>query len=213
VVLEFIQGEGGVNVVSAEFADALKELRDRFGFLIIGDEIQSGMGRTGRFFGFEHFGVRPDIVVVAKAIGGGLPLGAFLGNERVADVLTYGAHGTTFGGNPVACAAGVAVLTEVLDNGLMKKAAEVGEYLKAGFASLQKEFPTIIREIRGYGCMLGVDLSVDGQPLVDKLEQRGFLVNCTHQTVLRFLPPFIVTKTECDLMLQNLREVLAGQQS
>jgi acetylornithine aminotransferase len=213
VVLEFIQGEGGVNVVSAEFADALKELRDRFGFLIIGDEIQSGMGRTGRFFGFEHFGVRPDIVVVAKAIGGGLPLGAFLGNERVADVLTYGAHGTTFGGNPVACAAGVAVLTEVLDNGLMKKAAEVGDYLKAGFASLQKEFPTIIREIRGYGCMLGVDLSVDGQPLVDKLEQRGFLVNCTHQTVLRFLPPFIVTKTECDLMLQNLREVLAGQQS
>jgi acetylornithine aminotransferase len=114
VVLEFIQGEGGIFVVSQEFAAALNELREKFGFLIIADEIQSGMGRTGKFMAFEHFGVRPDIVVIAKAIGGGLPLGAFLGNERVADVLTYGAHGTTFGGNPVACAAWLAVLEEVI---------------------------------------------------------------------------------------------------
>ncbi len=213
VVLEFIQGEGGVNVVSPEFASALNELRDRFGFLIIGDEIQTGMGRTGKFFGFEHFGVRPDIVVVAKAIGGGLPLGAFLGNERVEDVLSYGAHGTTFGGNPVACAAGVAVLTEILDNGLMNQAGEIGSYLKDRFGRLQEGFPSLIREVRGFGCMLGIDLTIDGQPIVDQLQERGFLVNCTHQTVLRFLPPFIVSKNQCDSLLQNLQEILRGQNS
>jgi acetylornithine aminotransferase len=213
VVLEFIQGEGGINVVSPEFAAALNELRDRYGFLIIGDEIQSGIGRTGRFFGFEHFGVRPDIVVVAKAIGGGLPLGAFLGNERVADVLSYGAHGTTFGGNPVACAAGIAVLTEVLDNGLMIQAKEIGGYLKDQFGGLQKEFSTLIREVRGYGCMLGIDLTIEGQPIVDQLQERGFLVNCTHQTVLRFLPPFIITKPQCDSLLRNLRAILSSLKS
>lgn len=213
VVLEFIQGEGGINVVSPEFAAALNELRNRFGFLIIGDEIQSGIGRTGTFFGFEHFGVRPDIVVVAKAIGGGLPLGAFLGNEKVADVLSYGAHGTTFGGNPVACAAGLAVLTEIIDHGAMDQAREIGSYLKNRFVALQKEFPTIIREVRGFGCMLGVDLAIDGQPIVDQLQERGFLVNCTHQTVLRFLPPFIVTRDQCDSLLHHLHEILSGLKS
>lgn len=210
VVLEFIQGEGGIFVVSPDFAAALNELRERFGFLIIADEIQCGIGRTGKFFGFEHFGVDPDIVVVAKAIGGGLPLGAFLGNKRVADVLTYGAHGTTFGGNPVACAAGIAVLTEILDGGLMARAKETGDYLKGAFLKIQKEFPAQVREVRGHGCMLGVDLTFDGQPVVDQLQERGFLVNCTHQTVLRFLPPFIITKDQCDLLVKALREILAS---
>jgi acetylornithine/succinyldiaminopimelate/putrescine aminotransferase len=209
IVLEFIQGEGGIFVVSQEFAAALNELREKFGFLIIADEIQSGMGRTGKFMAFEHFGVRPDIVVIAKAIGGGLPLGAFLGNERVADVLTYGAHGTTFGGNPVACAAGVAVMHEVLDNGLMKKAGETGEYLKAQFGKLKTEFSTLVRDVRGYGCMLGIELSKDGQPVVDQLQEKGYLVNCTHTTVLRFLPPFIVTRDQCDALVGALRQVLA----
>ncbi len=210
IILEFIQGEGGIFVVGPEFAAALNELRERFGFLIIGDEIQSGMGRTGKFFGFEHFGVRPDIVVIAKAIGGGLPLGAFLGNERVADTLTYGAHGTTFGGNPVACAAGSAVLEEVLDRGLMKQAGDIGNYLKAEFGNLKDECPSLVKEVRGHGCMLGMELRQDGQPVVDQLQDRGFLVNCTHQTVLRFLPPYIVTKEHCDELLQNLKQVLSG---
>jgi len=209
IVLEFIQGEGGIFVVSSEFAAALNELRQKFGFLIIADEIQAGMGRTGKFFAFEHFGVRPDIVVIAKAIGGGLPLGAFLGNERVADVLTYGAHGTTFGGNPVACAAGVAVMHEVLENGLMKKAGEIGDYLKAQFSTLKSEFPVLVQDVRGYGCMLGIELSKDGQPVVDQLQERGFLVNCTHTTVLRFLPPFIVTRDQCDALIGALRQVLS----
>lgn len=210
VVLEFIQGEGGIFVVSGEFAAALNELRQKFGFLIIADEIQSGVGRTGRFFAFEYFGVRPDIAVIAKAIGGGLPLGAFLGNERVADVLTYGAHGTTFGGNPVACSAGIAVLEEVLEKGLMKQAGEIGDYLKAEFGKMQNRFPSLVREVRGHGCMLGVELSQDGQPVVDQLQERGFLVNCTHTTVLRFLPPYIVTRQHCDSLVQAVTEVLGG---
>ncbi len=210
VILEFIQGEGGIFVVSSEFASTLNELREKFGFLIIGDEIQSGMGRTGKFFGFENFGVRPDIVVIAKAIGGGLPLGAFLGNERVADVLSYGAHGTTFGGNPVACAAGNAVLEEILEKGLMKRAGEIGGYLKMEFAKLKEKFPALVKEVRGYGCMLGIELTQDGQPVVDKMQDRGFLVNCTHQTVLRFLPPYIITKEHCDALVDELRDVLRG---
>jgi acetylornithine/N-succinyldiaminopimelate aminotransferase len=209
VILEFIQGEGGIFVVSPEFASALNELREKFGFLIIADEIQAGIGRTGKFFGFEHFGVKPDIVVIAKAIGGGLPLGAFLGNERVADVLTYGTHGTTFGGNPVACSAGLAVLREVLDNGLMKKAGEIGEYLISQFEILKTEFPSVVKEVRGRGCMLGIELSQDAQPIVDKLQDMGYLVNCTHATVLRFLPPLIVTRAHCDELVTALRKVLA----
>jgi acetylornithine/N-succinyldiaminopimelate aminotransferase len=211
IILEFIQGEGGIFVVSPEFAATLNELRQKFGFLIIADEIQAGMGRTGKFFAFEHFGVRPDMVVIAKAIGGGLPLGAFLGSERVADVLTYGTHGTTFGGNPVACAAGVAVFREVLDNGLMKRAGEIGEYLKSRFEVLKTEFPNLVKDVRGIGCMLGVELVQDGQPFVDKLQEKGYLVNCTHTTVLRFLPPFIVTKDQCDALVGALRQVFAGK--
>ena len=122
VILEFIQGEGGINVVSKEFVQELKTLQEKFGFLVIADEIQAGLGRTGKFFGFEHYDIHPDIVVIAKAIGGGLPLGAILGNEKVAEVLTYGTHGTTFGGNPVACAAGCAVMEEIVEKGLMKQA-------------------------------------------------------------------------------------------
>ena len=212
IILEFIQGEGGVFVVSPEFAAALNELQAKFGFLIIADEIQAGIGRTGKFFGFEHFGVHPDIAVIAKALGGGLPLGAFLGGDRVADVLTYGTHGTTFGGNPVACAAGIAVLHEVLDNGLMKRAGEIGEYLRKRFSELQAKFPALIQDVRGFGCMLGVELTQDGQPVVDKLQERGILVNCTHQTVLRFLPPYIVTQQHCDSMLEELGDVLTGLQ-
>jgi len=210
VVLEFIQGEGGIYVVSPAFAEALVELRDRFGFLIIADEIQSGIGRTGKFFGFEHFGVQPDIVVIAKAIGGGLPLGAFLGNDRVADVLTYGAHGTTFGGNPVACAAGLAVLEEVIGKKLMKQAGETGEYLKGEFGRLQQAFSALIREVRGFGCMLGIELTREGQPIVDELQQRGILVNCTNTNVLRFLPPFIVTRENCITLINALTDTFSS---
>jgi acetylornithine/N-succinyldiaminopimelate aminotransferase len=208
IILEFIQGEGGINVVSMEFAQELKSLKEKFDFLIVADEIQSGVGRTGKFFGFEHYDIHPDIVVIAKAIGGGLPLGAILGNDKVADVLTYGTHGTTFGGNPVACAAGCAVMEEIIDKGLMKQAGIIGGYLKSKAIELQKQFPAIIKEVRGHGCMLGIDLNRGGEPIVDELLNRGILINCTNTTVLRLLPPYIITQEQCDQLMFELHSIL-----
>lgn len=210
VVIEVIQGEGGVNVVTKDFVKELHSLQTKHGFLIIADEIQSGMGRTGKFFGYEHFGILPDIVVVAKAIGGGLPLGALLGTEKVAGSFTYGVHGTTFGGNPVACAAGFAVLKEIVDHGFMKRAGETGEYLKSLCAQLQKEFPKLIKEVRGFGCMLGLELTIEGQPIVNELQGKGFLVNCTNTTVLRLLPPYTITREQCDELVTGMRSVLGS---
>lgn len=208
VFVEFVQGEGGIFVVSQEYARELQSLRDRYGFLIVADEIQSGIGRTGKLFGFQHTGVTPDIVMLAKPIGGGLPLGAILGNDRVAETFTYGVHGTTFGGNPVACAAGLVVLEEVLDKGLLHHVEDIGVYLVARLTQLKTDFPAFINQVRGSGCMIGVELSMDGQPVVDAMQRRHVLVNCTNVNVLRFVPPLIVTKEQCDEMITALRSVL-----
>jgi len=210
IVFECIQGEGGVNPFTAEFANELAMLQKKHEFLLIADEIQSGVGRTGRFFGFEHFGMKPDIVVIAKAIGGGLPLGAFLGSEKLSDVFTYGLHGTTFGGNPVACAAGSAVLDEVVGKGLMRNAEEIGSILKASFTEMKKEFPALVADVRGFGCMLGLELTREGQPVVDELQRRGILVNCTNLNVLRFLPPYVVSREHCETLTQELRSILGS---
>ena len=210
IFVEFVQGEGGIFVVSQDYARELKALRDKFGFLIIGDEIQSGIGRTGKLFGFDHTGVVPDIVILAKPIGGGLPLGAILGNERVAEVFTYGVHGTTFGGNPVACAAGVVVVDEVLEKGLMRHAEEIGIYLLSRLSQIKKDFPALISEVRGFGCMIGIELTMDGQPVVDEMQKRRILVNCTNVNVLRLVPPLIVTQVQCDEFVNALRSVFEG---
>jgi acetylornithine/N-succinyldiaminopimelate aminotransferase len=211
VFLEFVQGEGGVVVASHEFVKKLFELRDKFGFLIVGDEIQTGLGRTGKFFAFEHYGVHPDIVTIAKPLGGGLPLGAILGDEKVEDVLSPGMHGTTFGGNPVACAAGVAVLQEVITGDLVKKVADLGTHIKSTLEKMKSEFPSLIVEVRGLGLMLGVELSKEGAPFVDKMRERKILINCTSKNVLRFLPPFILTKTEADRAIAALHEVFLSE--
>ncbi|MEX0602209.1 MAG: acetylornithine/succinylornithine family transaminase [Bacteroidota bacterium] len=208
VVLECIQGEGGINVVSGEFVNALETLRRKYGFLVIADEIQSGIGRTGKFFAFEHFNFMPDVVVIAKAIGGGLPLGAILGGSRVSDTFTYGVHGTTFGGNPVACAAGRVVMEEVVERGLMKRAEEMGGYLKSGFLEMQRNSPDRIKHVRGFGCMIGVELDREGAPLVEELQHRGILVNCTNTNVLRLLPPYIISREQCDRVLREVGKVL-----
>ena len=212
VVLEFIQGEGGIRPVSVDLVREINTLKAKFGFLIVADEIQSGIGRTGKLFGFQHYDVRPDIVVVAKPIGGGLPLGAFLGNATVADVLEPGVHGTTFGGNPVACAAGIVVLQEILEKGLMKNAERMGSLLKSELMKLQKEFPAVVKEVRGFGLMLGIQLDRDGEPIVTTMRERRILVNCTDQTVIRFLPPLIIEEQHVHETMRALREVLSGLQ-
>ncbi|HET6273824.1 MAG TPA: aspartate aminotransferase family protein [Bacteroidota bacterium] len=208
VVLEFIQGEGGINLVSTEYIQMLSALKDRYRFLIIADEIQAGLGRTGKFFSFEHFGIVPDIVVIAKAVGGGLPLGAFLGTRTVADVLTSGTHGTTFGGNPVACAAGLATLRELLLNGVMENARTVGEYLKGELLEVQHSFPSIVKDVRGIGLMVGLELTIDGTAIIDKLREEGVLLNLTNNTVIRWVPPLNITRIEIDQATEALRNVL-----
>ncbi len=208
VFIECIQGEGGIVAMSQAFAERLAELRAEFGFLLVADEVQSGIGRTGRFLACEHYNLRPDIVTLAKPLGGGLPLGAILVNERVEDVLKPGNHGTTFGGNPVACAAGKVVLNEVVHNGLMKNAAAVGSYFLEQLNALQRDFPTLVKSVRGRGLMVGVELAVEGKPILDALLERKIIINVTSKTVLRFLPPLIIEPMHVDRLYSALTEIL-----
>jgi acetylornithine aminotransferase len=209
VFLEFIQGEGGVVPVSAEFVTALQSLREKHGFLIVADEIQSGIFRTGMLFAFQHYKFTPDIVTIAKPIGGGLPLGAILGNEKVANVWTHGVHGTTFGGNPVACAAGIAVIDALTTNRMAGRINEASKYLFAQLDLLKSRFP-VIKEVRGFGFMVGVELTVESGPLVDAMLEDGVLVNSTAGTVVRILPPLIAGKEEIDILLASFERVLAN---
>ncbi len=211
VFIEFIQGEGGINVVSEEFADELVKLRTEFGFAVVSDEIQSGIGRTGKPFACSHYNVDPDIMVSAKAIGGGLPLGAILVSDKFRQVFTPGIHGTTFGGNPVSCAAGKVVLEEVFENGLMDNSAEMGAYLYEQLNEIKKMFPDDIKEIRGKGFMQGVEMNYPGQDIVRKMRDRKILTNCTNNTVLRLLPPLITEKKDIDYFLYNFHEVLKNK--
>ena len=213
VILEFIQGEGGVRPATREFVDELRSLKQKYGFLVIADEIQAGLGRTGKLFAFQHYDIKPDIIMVAKPLGGGLPLGAVIGNDAVSDILTPGAHGTTFGGNPVACAAGVVTIQEILERGLMKNAETVGAIFKAGLFNLQKTYPSIIREVRGEGLILGIELDREGESLVTAMRDKHILINCTDQTVLRFLPPLIVEETHINQTLTALGDVFSQLQS
>ena len=208
VFIEFIQGEGGINVVTPEFAEELMKLRDQYGFAIAADEIQTGIGRTGKPFAYNHYNLEPDIVLTAKAIGGGLPLGAFLVSEKFEDVFTPGIHGTTFGGNPVCCAAGKVVLQEVFEKGLMEKVNELGVYLAEQLEEIKQMFPDDIKEIRGKGFMMGIEMKYPGSNLVARMRERKVLTNCTNVNVLRLLPPLICTKTDIDFFLYNLHEVL-----
>ncbi len=197
VFIEYIQGEGGINIANDDFIKKLVELRDKFGFLITADEIQSGVGRTGKLHAFEHYGFKPDLVLIAKGMGGGLPLGAVLGAESVANVLTQGSHGTTFGGNPVAAACGLMVFKEV-ENGLMENARKKGEYILSKLNELKIKYPDKINEVRGKGLMIGIELKFDGQVVVEQMIKQNVLVNCTNGNVIRLLPPLIISEHEID---------------
>lgn len=210
IFLEFIQGEGGIVATTQEFVDSLNSLREKYGFLIIADEIQSGIGRTGKLFGFQHFGIVPDIITVAKPIGGGLPLGAIIGSKKVADVWTYGVHGTTFGGNPVSCAAGVATIDIVMTDPFLKNVNETADYFKSKLINLKLKYP-IIKEIRIYGYMIGIELTVESALIVEQMLLKGVLVNSTANTVIRILPPLIAGRREFDMLLDILEDVLSIQ--
>lgn len=207
VILEFIQGEGGIKEATEEFVNEIELLKKNYGFLLIADEIQSGLGRTGKLFAYQHYGIQPDIVVIAKPLGGGLPLGAVLGANEVADVLQPGDHGTTFGGNPVACAAGIVVLRKIIENNVMNNAAGVGEYFKSALLKLKQKYPSHINEVRGKGLMLGMELKHEGDSVVKALREQSILINCTNQNVLRFLPPLTITEEHVDRTINELENV------
>lgn len=208
VFLEFLQGEGGINFVSEEFVSELKSLKEKYGFTLVSDTIQCGIGRTGKPFSHNHFDITPDIITSAKAIGGGLPLGAVMVKEELTNIFDQGEHGTTFGGNPVSCAAGLVVLKEVFENGLMEQVAELGKYFVDQLKELKNFFPQDIKEVRGKGFMLGVEFYYDSSSIVSALRSKKVLANSTNINVLRILPPLIAGKKDIDYFLYSLHEVL-----
>ncbi len=208
VLLEPIQGEGGVRMPPGNFLREIRALCDNWGCLLILDEIQTGMGRTGKLFAYEHFGMKPDIMTLAKGIAGGVPMGALLAIEEVASALVPGTHATTFGGNPLASAAGLTVMQEIISKGFLERVESLGNRLRLRLEELAARHE-VIREVRGLGLMQAIDLRRPGAGLAAAMREAGVLVNCTSETVLRFLPPLIVTSEEIDEMVGILDSVLS----
>lgn len=207
VLLEPLQGEGGVRPPSSGYLEAVRQLCDQTGTLMIFDEIQTGMGRTGKWFAYEHSGIRPDIMTLAKALGNGLPIGAMLATETVASAFTPGSHATTFGGTPLVTAAALAVVREIEQQHVLENCREMGAYFKAGLEALQTRHEAI-EMVRGSGLLLGMRLGVKGAPIVRKCMEKGFLINCIQENILRFVPPLIVSRVEIDALITCLDEVL-----
>lgn len=213
VMLETIQGEGGVFPPKNDYLKKVRELCDKNNALLILDEIQAGIGRSGKFFAYEKYGIKPDIVTLAKGLAGGVPIGAFICTEEVANAFHAGDHGTTFGGNPLACAAANIVLDTVPEKNFLSHVEEVGNYFKNKLIELQKKFPEQISEVRGEGLILGVQLSnpkKSGVEIVNECMKRGAIINCTVGTVLRFIPPLIITKENVDEVINILDEVFSN---
>ncbi len=211
VIIETIQGESGVLPIDDDFLKAVREACDRVDALLILDEVQCGLGRTGKVFAFENTSVKPDVLCVAKPLGLGVPLGAFIVAEKAVDGLKAGDHGTTFGGGPLACRLSLEFMEMLEDERLIQRVTEVGNYFRKQLRRLQRSQPGLIKEVRGLGLMVGAELTFNGKGVVAKMMERGFLMNCTHDTVLRFLPPYIIRKPEIKEMLANLEEVIVEE--
>lgn len=209
IMLEPIQGEGGVNVPAEGYLEKVRQLCDQQDILLIFDEIQTGVGRTGKMFAYEHFNIKPDIVTMAKGLGGGVPIGAFLAQDKVANVFGPGDHGSTFGGNPLACAAANAVLRVMKEENLASNAEAVGSYMVEALKKLQQKYPALITEVRGKGLMIGINLSQPGRDIVGKCLDKGVIINCTAGNVLRLVPPLNISKSHADEVVKVLDEVLA----
>jgi acetylornithine aminotransferase len=207
VMLEPVQGEGGVHVADKSYLTGLSELCRSRDILLIFDEVQTGMGRTGTLFAYEHFGVAPDIMTLGKGLGGGLPIGACLATDEVAAAFVPGTHASTFGGNPLTCAAALAVNRALIEGRLLEHARRMGEYLGKGLEDLKERLP-IVKEVRGLGLLQGMELTMDGKSVVTDCLARGLLINCTMDRVLRFVPPLVITQAEIDRLLDVLNQVL-----
>jgi len=208
VMLEPIQGESGVNVPSADYFLEVRRICDEYNLLLIFDEVQVGIGRTGKLFAYEHFGVTPDIMTLAKALAGGAPIGCMLAKDEFAESFTPGTHGSTFGGNPLVCAAAIASLHAILEDGILPRTVEMGAYLISSLEQLARKY-SFVREVRGIGLMVGMSLTIPGAEIVKKGHERGVLLNVVHDDVLRFVPPLVVEKVDIDRMIELLDGILA----
>ncbi|OGP55153.1 MAG: acetylornithine aminotransferase [Deltaproteobacteria bacterium RBG_13_52_11] len=208
VMVEPIQAEGGVNLPSPDYLKKLRELCDQTGTLLIYDEVQVGMGRTGKLFSYEHYDTPPHIMTLAKSLANGVPIGALVATDEVAQAFSPGDHASTFGGNPLATAVGCCVVDTLVGDGILENCQEMGGYLLKGLLGLKERY-TFIKDVRGKGLIVGCELEFEGKKIVERCMDKGVLINCTADRVLRFLPPLIVTREEIDLLLKALDEVFS----
>jgi acetylornithine aminotransferase/acetylornithine/N-succinyldiaminopimelate aminotransferase len=211
VLIEPIQGEGGVNLADRSYLQALRKICNEKGILLIFDEVQTGFGRIGKLFAYEKYKIKPDIITLAKALGGGIAIGAMGSTDKIIKSFIPGTHAATFGGNPLACAASLASLKTLTKKGFLQKASSRGDYFLEQLHSLRKKFP-IIREVRGVGLMLAVELDQPGANVVNDCMREGFLINCIQLNTLRFLPPLIITQKEIDLLIKTLSKIFTKMQ-
>jgi acetylornithine aminotransferase len=209
VLVEPVQGEGGINIPDAGYLEGIRRLCDENNWLMMLDEIQTGMGRTGKWFAYQHDDVKPDVVTLAKALGNGVPIGACLASGKAADMMQPGSHGTTFGGNPLACSAALAVLDTMEQDHLVEQAARLGQQLLKGFTSALQDLQGVT-EIRGHGLMIGIELDRPCTELVGKALTQGLLINVTAERVVRLLPPLITTEKQADIIVAQVSDLIRG---
>ena len=208
IMLEPVQGEGGVIVPDKDYLKEVRNICDEYNILLVLDEIQTGMGRTGKLFAHEHFGITPDVMTISKGLGGGVPIGAMLATDKVASAFQPGTHATTFGGNPLVCAAAIATIETLLEDGfILDQCNRMGKYFAERLENLREKFPTLILNVRGLGLLIGIELVREGKSIVDECLEMGMLINCTAERVLRFLPPLIVQKKDIDQLMNVLEKV------
>ena len=207
-MLEPVQGEGGINIADKKYMLALRKLCDQKGLLLIVDEVQTGMGRTGKYFAHQLYGIKVDIMSLAKNLGGGVAIGALCAQPQIAKSLRPGMHGTTFGGNPLACAAAIAVFETIEKEKLLQASIKMGDYLASELKKLSKKYPVLLK-VRNCGLMVGVDLAKPGKELTSKCLEAGLIINCTHDTILRWIPAMTVSKKEIDEAIKIFEKVLS----
>ncbi len=207
VMVEPIQGEGGVNCPSPDYLKNLRHICDQYGLLLIFDEVQVGMGRTGKLFAHQHYGVEPDIMTLAKALAGGMPIGAMLAKEKFASSFSAGTHASTFGGNPLSCAAGIATIEALLQDKILDNCQKMGDYLNSKLLSLKEKHPSI-KGVKGKGLILGIELSFEGTEIAMECLKNGILIICTMGNILRFVPPLTITEKEIDILIETLDKLL-----
>ncbi|MGQ9632013.1 MAG: aspartate aminotransferase family protein [bacterium] len=208
IMLEPIQAESGIHVADQQFILGLRKMCDERKILLILDEVQTGLGRTGKMFAYQHYGIKPDVMTLAKSLGGGVPIGAMIAKREIADTLTPGTHASTFGGNFLATAAAIATLETIVEEGLVERSAKMGEHFLGRLRDLQGRYGTEIKEVRGMGLMVGVEFSIDANEILRELQNRGILANCIDGRILRFLPPLIVKRSEIDRVVDALDDIL-----